>query len=110
MKSKTLTLMMIAIGCGLVAAYLTAKLTASPTENKVTIPVATAEVKIGSVIKDPEKVFAMREVSEEAARGRIDSLDRLKDKIVTRTVRAGESVFADDLSSNFGIAPPKGTK
>lgn len=110
MKSKSLSLMLIAIGCGLVAAYLTAKLTAGPSEAKVAIPVATAEVKIGTVIKEPAKFFAMTEVSEAQAAGRVDAIEKLKDKIVTRTVRAGESVYTDDLSANFGINPPKGHK
>lgn len=110
MKSKTLVLMFVAIGCGLVAAYLTARLTANPAEEKEWVLVANTEIKIGTVVKEPEKLFVQQQFPKGFARGAVNDMEKFKDKIVTRTVRTGDYIRADDLSANFGIVPPKGTK
>ncbi|MFL5329120.1 MAG: Flp pilus assembly protein CpaB [Gemmataceae bacterium] len=110
MKSKSVILMVVAMACGLAAAYTTAKLTAKSTEENENVLVATSEIKIGTVIKDPEKLFAVAEYKKGTAPGAVTEIEKLKDKIVTRTVRAGNFINIEDLSSNFGINPPKGTK
>lgn len=110
MKSKSLILMVVAMGCGLVAAYTTAKLTARSTEETETVLVAVQEIKIGTVVKEPEKLFSPAEYKKGTAIGAVTDIEKIKDKIVTRTIRAGNFVNAEDLSSNFGISPPKGHK
>jgi Flp pilus assembly protein CpaB len=110
MKSKSLILMVIAMGCGLAAAYTTAKLTAKSSEETDTVLVANSEIKIGTVIKEPEKLFTAAEYKKGTALGAVTDIEKIKDKIVTRTIRAGNFVNGEDLSSNFGITPPKGTK
>jgi pilus assembly protein CpaB len=110
MKSKSLMLMMVAMGCGLVAAYMTARLTARNNDETERVLVSKAEIKIGTVIKEPEKLFTEMEFRKGTAVNAVYDLEKLKDKIVTRTVRPGQFVVPDDLSSNFGINPPKGTK
>ena len=65
MKSKTFVMMFLAIGCGLVAAYLTARISAKQAAPD-TQPVLVAKEKIGAgqVIKDPEKLFVLDELSD----------------------------------------------
>jgi len=110
MKSKSLMLMMVAMGCGLVAAYMTARLTAKNNDETERILVSRAEIKIGTVLKEPEKLFTEMEFRKGTAINAVCDLEKLKDKIITRTVRPGQFVVPDDLSTNFGINPPKGTK
>lgn len=110
MKSKSLILMAIAMVCGLAAAYTTAKLTAKGNEETETVLVANTEIKIGTVLKEPDKLFVAAEYKKGTAMGAVTNIEMLKDKIVTRTIRPGNYVNGEDLTSNFGITPPKGTK
>lgn len=110
MKSKSLVLMVVAMGCGLVAAYTTAKLTAKGGEDDEMILVANSEIKIGTVVKEPEKLFVLSPHKKGTAPGAVQDIEKLKDKILTRSLRPGNFVTFEDLSSNFGISPPKGTK
>ena len=58
MKSKTFVMMFVAIGCGLVAAYLTARISAkSATPDTTPVLVAKEKIHAGQVIKEPEKLF-----------------------------------------------------
>ena len=54
MKSKNMTLMMVAIGCGLVAAFLTARLSGGSSPDTVNVLVAKTELKIGTLIDAKE--------------------------------------------------------
>jgi pilus assembly protein CpaB len=110
MKSKSLMLMVVAMGCGLVAAYTTAKLTAKGADDTEKVYVATNEIKVGTVLKEPEKLFAEIDYKKGTAPNAMNDLEKMKDKVVTRTVRPGQFLVPDDLSTNFGISPPKGTK
>jgi len=110
MKSKSLILLVVAMGCGLVAAYTTAKLTAKGTDETEKVLVANSEIKIGTVVKEPEKLFVEIDYKKGTAPNAVTDLERIKDKVVTRTVRPGQFIVPDDLSANFGITPPKGTK
>lgn len=110
MKSKSLILMVVAMGCGLVAAYTTARLTAKNNDDDEKVLVANTEIKIGTVLKEPEKLFVEVPYKKGTAPNAINGIEKMKDKIVTRTVRAGQFIVPDDLSTNFGITPPKGTK
>jgi Flp pilus assembly protein CpaB len=109
MKSKTFVMMFLAIGCGLVAAYLTARISAKQAVPD-TQPVLVAKDKInaGSVIKDPEKVFVLMCYPTGSTPNAISSLDDLKNKIVNKTVQPGQWLTPDDVSGNFGIDLPKG--
>ena len=58
MKSKTFVMMFVAIGCGLVAAYLTARISAKQAmPDSVPVLVAKERIRAGDVIKEPEKLF-----------------------------------------------------
>jgi len=70
-SSKTLVLVVVAIGCGLVAAYLTAKLTAHPATDTELVWVATQKIPQGTMLKDPEKLFAQQEMIKGTARNSV---------------------------------------
>ena len=61
-SSKTMILVVVAIGCGLVAAYLTARLTAHPSTNTELVWVATQKIPQGTMLKEPDKLFAQQEM------------------------------------------------
>jgi pilus assembly protein CpaB len=109
MKSKTFVMMFLAIGCGLVAAYLTARISAKQAAPD-TQPVLVAKDKIsaGQVIKDPEKLFVLMSYPTGSTPNAISNLDDLKNKIVNKTVQPGQWLTQDDVSGNFGIELPKG--
>jgi pilus assembly protein CpaB len=109
MKSKTFVMMFLAIGCGLVAAYLTARISAKQAAPD-TQPVLVAKEKIlaGQVIKDPERQFVLMSYPTGSTPNAITSLDDLKNKIVNKTVQPGQWLTPDDVSGNFGIDLPKG--
>jgi len=109
MKSKTFVMMFVAIGCGLVAAYLTARLTAKGTsQNTVPVLVAKEKIKAGDVIKDPEKLFIEMNYPAGSTPNAISSMDSLKNKIINKGLQPGQWLTPDDLSTNFGIDLPKG--
>src|SRR3954464_13707202 len=83
MKPKTMILMVVAVGCGLGASYMTSKLLAdrqaAPAEELV--PVLMAKVKVpGWVpIKEPEQFFEVRMLPESAvSKSSLKSLDDVK--------------------------------
>jgi len=109
MKSKTFVMMFLAIGCGLVAAYLTARISArQATPDTQPVLVAKEKILAGQVIKDPEKTFVMMSYPTGSTPNAISSLDDLKNKIVNKTVQPGQWLTPDDISGNFGIDLPKG--
>ena len=109
MKSKTFVMMFVAIGCGLVAAYLTARLTAKGTSlSTVPVLVAKEKIKAGDVIKDPEKLFIEMNYPAGSTPNAISSFESLKNKIVNKGLQPGQWLTPDDLSANFGIDLPKG--
>jgi pilus assembly protein CpaB len=109
MKSKTFVMMFLAIGCGLVAAYLTARISAKQaTPDTVPVLVAKDKIQAGQVIKDPEKLFVEMRYPAGSTPNAISSFEDLKNKMVGKSVQPGQWLTPDDLSSNFGIDLPKG--
>ncbi len=109
MKSKTFVMMFVAIGCGLVAAYLTARISAKQaTPDSVPVLVAKEKIAAGSVIKDPEKLFVEMRYPAGSTPNAITSLDDLRNKMIGKTVQPGQWLTPDDLSANFGLDLPKG--
>ncbi len=109
MKSKTFVMMFLAIGCGLVAAYLTARISArQATPDTQPVLVAKEKILSGQVIKDPEKSFVLMNYPTGSTPNAISNLDDLKNKIVNKTVQPGQWLTPDDISGNFGIDLPKG--
>ena len=109
MKSKTFVLMFLAIGCGLVAAYLTARISAKQaTPDTQPVLVAKEKLSAGQVIKDPEKVFVLMSYPTGSTPNAISNMDDLKNKILSKTVQPGQWLTPEDISGNYGIELPKG--
>ena len=117
MKPKTLILMIVAIGCGLAASYMTSRViadrSAQPTDEKVTILVARQNLPMGVLIKEPEKFFEEKQFTKgEEPKKAIRSFDDLKGVRLNKPISAEQFVTADDLLSKdkdlFASLLPKG--
>lgn len=106
MKPKTIILMSIAILCGLGASYMTTRLLneRQPSEQeKVKIFVAKKSLNMGDPVKNPEDMFEEKEfVKDTEPRNAIVSLDKaswekLKDKMMKRSLRAGDFLTDEDM-------------
>src|SRR5262249_47920376 len=112
MKPKTLILLVVAVGCGLVASYMTSRLLAERNappkiEDAETVLVAKTRVPSHQRLKEPEKY------SEEkggpagvAPKGALKGLDAVRDKMVSRPLGEGSYVTPEDVvtAANFGLA------
>lgn len=105
MKPKTMILMFVAVGCGLVASILTSRLIAdrgddAPEEPKVTVLVVKKKILQYSLLSKPEEMFEVRELPESAAPKKgIKSFDELRDKRVNRQLNEESFITTDDLVS-----------
>jgi pilus assembly protein CpaB len=103
MKPKTMMLMIVAIGCGLAASYMTSRLlaerNAAPVEEpKVTILVAKTRVPAWVPIKEPEKYFEEKEIPESVAPRRgLKELSKMKGQRLVQALSEGEYVLEDKL-------------
>lgn len=103
MKPKTMMLMVVAIGCGLAASYMTSKLlaernNAQTEEPKVKVLVAKIKVPAWVLIKDPEKYFEERDVPESIAPKKgLTDFQKLKDQRLSQALSEGEYVMEDKL-------------
>lgn len=103
MKPKTLILLGIAIGCGLLASYMTSRVIADRSQSqevsKVPVVFATKNIPSGFMVKNPDEHFVVRMMPEDLApRGKvIRDLAELKDKRVVNPVGADKHVSLEDL-------------
>lgn len=117
MKPKNLILIGVAVVCGLVAAILTARMTAGagtkkPELDMVEVPVAAKDIPIGTKLpqKDLEVYFTKKNFPREAVPpSAILSLEEIADKRTMRTLRQGETVGTTDVNAKGFIDPPDGT-
>jgi pilus assembly protein CpaB len=98
-----MALMVIAIGCGLVASYMTSKLIADrnnnqQSEERVSVVVAKKRVNKWILIKKPEDMFELRDYPRELVQPKtIRDLAFLKDKRLGETVKEGAVVTEDQV-------------
>ena len=103
MKPKTMMLMVVAIGCGLAASYMTSKLlaernAAQPEEPKVKLLVAKMRVPAWVPIKEPEKYVEEKEVPESLAPKKcLKDMSKIKDQRLIQPLSEGEYVLEDKL-------------
>jgi len=117
MKPKNLILIGVAVVCGLVAAFLTARMTAGagtkkPELDMVEVPVASKDIPIGTKLpqKDLELFFTKKNFPREAVPpSAILSMEEIADKRTMRTLRQGETVSVNDVNAKGFIDPPDGT-
>jgi len=111
MKNRNMVLLALAIGCGLVAAFLTAKLGASGGGKTEMVPVLVAAKNLdqGTKLDAPDKVFVRKPFPKESVPPEfIDDPSLMKGKVLTRTVRAGTHVTAADFAGKTSIDLPIG--
>ena len=113
MKNKNMILMAVAIGCGLVAAFLTAKLGAksAPQQDTVEVIVAKKDIPIGTLLD--EKDF--NDLLTRTAFPRVAlppdvivDAEMIKGKRAARTMRMGNYFSPLDVSTKAGVTLPKG--
>jgi pilus assembly protein CpaB len=103
MKPKTMMLMVVAVGCGLAASYMTSRLladrTATPAEEpKVKVLAAKIKVPAWVLIKEPEKYFEEKELPESAApKKALKEFSEVKDQRLSQALSEGEYVLAEKL-------------
>jgi len=107
MKPKTLILLMVAIGCGLVAAFLASQATGKGQVATVPIVVTKAEVRQGTFVTDSnvDNLFELKEWAREAVPpNSIGDIKELKKKLMQRTLDAGAPVNKRDVADSEGLS------
>jgi len=114
MKQKNLILMVVAVGCGLVAAFLTSQMNAKPAAVETQeVLVAAKDLPIGLMIskddlKDDKlfkrKKFPKADISDKI----VTTEEELAERRLTRAVRAAETINKDDLTKGGIITIPTG--
>jgi pilus assembly protein CpaB len=93
-------LMIVAVSCGLGASYMTSRLLAergAETE-KVIVLVAKKNLNMGDIVKVPEDMFVEKQFTKgEEPRLALNEPDKLKGRVLKRSLRPGDFVTPDDL-------------
>ena len=114
MKPKTMILMVVAVGCGLAASYMTSKLLADRNqpreEEKVLVVMAKTKVPRFAIMKEPEKFFEVREIPKSAApRSFFTRLEEIKGKRVNKEIKVDVHISEEDvLDSRAALPLPDG--
>lgn len=107
MKSRNMVLLALAIGCGLVAAFLTAKLGASNKQDTVPVLVAAKNIDQGTRLEKPEEMFVRKPFTKDALPPEfIDDVNQLRGKVLQRTLRPGSHLTVEDITPNVEIDLP----
>ncbi|MFO0929130.1 MAG: Flp pilus assembly protein CpaB [Gemmataceae bacterium] len=103
MKPKTMILMVVAIGCGLAASYMTSRLLAERNqqqEAEPTVPVLVAKARVPGwqPVKDPEKFFEIKAYPQSVApRRAIATFEEIKGQRLNKPLDETKPVTQDDL-------------
>jgi len=112
MKQKNIVLMVVAVGCGLVAAFLTSQMSAKPAAvEKVDVIVAAKDLTVGtSYTKDDLKnILKRKSVAKDAVPPNvIEAEEELLEKRLTRTIHAEEFIAKSDLTKGGVVSIPAG--
>lgn len=110
MRQKNLVLMVVAVGCGLAAAFLTAQMSAKPAAvETVEMLVAAEDLPMGAVLSKEklDKLTRRKTVSRDAVPAKaIDTVEELADKRLSRAIRADEAFTPADLLKGSIQLPP----
>jgi len=104
MKPRTLILMVVAIGCGLAASYMTSRLLAERGAKKEepTVPVLMVKKRVPGwqPIKQPDQYFEIKQVPVSLGlRKPIGTFEEIRDQRLNKSLNEGAFVLADDLLS-----------
>jgi Flp pilus assembly protein CpaB len=112
MKQKNLVLMVVAVGCGLVAAFLTSQMSARTSQVETQdVIVATKDLPVGMMITKDElpKVIKHKKVPKDGLPpGIVETEDELLDKRLSRAIRAEETINKADLTKGGFVTIPPG--
>lgn len=110
MKPKTMVLMVVAIGCGLGASYMTSRLLAdrqnqAPLET-VAVLVAKKNLDLGTPLKDATELFEYKEYTKgQEPKDAVIDYAEMKDKFLKRSLRRGDFITPADLQMEWGCLP-----
>jgi len=111
MKPKTIVLMIVAVGFGLVAAWATTRIGAVPQTETVDVLVATKDIAPGSSLKDPQAFFKAKPfLKDQAPKNAINDIGQLKGKMVIKPIKADTFCTAADLGEKYGLEVSKGMR
>ena len=105
MKPKTMMLMVVAIGCGLGASYMTSRLLAernAAPQSEATVKVLVAKAKVApwAPVKNPEAMFELKDFPESVApKKALKSFEEVKDQRLNKGIEEDKFVTTDDLLS-----------
>jgi pilus assembly protein CpaB len=112
MRQKNLVLMVVAVGCGLAAAFLTSRMSAkTPAVETVELLVAAKDLPVGTMLTkdDLPKLVKRKPVSRDAVPAKVvETVEELADKRLSRAVRADESFNPADLTKGGAVSIPPG--
>lgn len=113
-KQKNLILMVVAVGCGLAAAFLTSRMSAKPATDQV----PTKEVLVAAKDLNPPTKFTKEALKDLVKRKRMNAADvpdnaieteeELIDMTLHRPVSANVFLQKTDVNKNEGLTPPIG--
>lgn len=111
MKQKNMILMVVAIGCGLVAAFLTTQINAKPKSEQVEVIVAAKDLAVGTLMSknDIPKLITKKKVPKDSlpATFVVDESELL-DKRLSAPVLADQTFNPSALSTRGVIILPEG--
>jgi len=111
MNQKNVILMVVAVGCGLVAAFLTSQMSAKGQVEQVEVIVAAKDLPVGTMIsrEDLDKIVKVKKVPKDGLPPQVvTNKEDLVDKRLSRPVRVEETFNPQDLSKGGAITLPDG--
>jgi pilus assembly protein CpaB len=107
MKPKTLILMLVAVACGLVAAFLASQYQPSAsTANKVPVLVAAVDLPAGAVLNDPKMLAQKAFDPDTVPPGAVANFEDLRNKVIARSIDKNAPVTTKDLSMSESLFKP----
>ncbi|MBM3983178.1 MAG: Flp pilus assembly protein CpaB [Planctomycetes bacterium] len=111
MKQKNVVLMVVAVGCGLVAAFLTSQMSAKGKVETVDVVVAKKDIPVGTTItrdEAPNLLEYKKMPKDGLPPAYVGTIEELYDKRLSRPVRAKETFNPQDLVKGGAIMLPPG--
>jgi pilus assembly protein CpaB len=111
MKQKNLVLMVVAVGCGLVAAFLTTQINAKPKVEMVKVLVASKDLAVGTMLTEAEydKLVATKDVSKDSLPPQFATTkEEIIGRRLTRPVLKDETFAPGALTKGGVITLPEG--
>ncbi len=113
MKQKNLILMVVAVGCGLLAAFLTSQMSAKPAAAPQTVEVLVVakELPPGTkfTVDSIKDQFKKKNISPDVIPEKaVVTEDLLVDKVLNKTLRVDDFLRESDLGNYTPLDPPEG--